>query len=371
MTARLVALLAALAVVASACAGGERLRLEAAFDDVIDLTVDSPVFASDVHIGSVRSIALTEDNRARVVMEVEADTGLPAEVEAILMQTSILGERGVELRPVSSGGRLASGVVQRTRVRSDLENLVVAGTDVLSFVAADRVSAVVHAGAVAFGGRGDVLGGLVDDIEVFVGEAEAGEDEIVRLLVNLDALLGTLGSEAETNAEAVEALARASRALAEEDERLLDALADLRELGDVGERILRENRRQLDDFFRQLRTIIAALTAIDGALNGLLVELPRHNLHVPNANLLEFVQIWQDSIMCGTDTEDRDNPAKSCDPPNPGRSNEEPDFFRSDECDEHGENCEHGHRTRNEPTDFGDEDDVEEEDDDSGGGGGG
>lgn len=375
MTRRVVALLAALAVFASGCAlGDDKLRLEASFDDVIDLTNDSPVFAGDVPIGSVKSIDLGDDNRARVVMEVEPDTGLPAEVEATLMQTSILGERGIQLRPLSPEGRLESGVIRQTRVRTDLEDLVVSGTEVLSFVAADRLSAMVHAGAVTFGDRGNVVGGLVEDLETFIGEAKAGEDEIVRLLENLDALLGTLGSEAETNAKAVEALARANQALAEEDERLLDALEDLGELGDVGERILRRNRRQLDDFFRQLRTILDALTAIDGALFGLLVELPRHNLHVPGANMLEFVQIWQDSVMCGTESEDRDNPAKSCDPPNPGRSNEEPEFFHADQCDEAGKGCPHGHREENEPNDFGDDDDAEkdnaEEDDGDGSRGG-
>jgi phospholipid/cholesterol/gamma-HCH transport system substrate-binding protein len=355
---RPIALVATLAVLAAGCGGPEPVVVQAEFDDVVDLVTQAPVYTADVRVGTVTDIELTDDNRARVTMEVRPDTGLPAEVEAVLLQTSLLGERAVELRPVGGGGRLASGEIERTEVMTDLEELVTTGNELLAFIAADRLNAAVHAGAVTFGGRGGLLGQVITDVETFAGRFDRDSDEILRLLDNFDQLLGTLSSEAETNAAAIEALARSNAALRQEDERLLDSLEDLRELAVVGERMLRHNRRQLDEFFAQLEVILKAVTGVEGALQGLLTWLPRHNLHVPNAQLLEFVQIWQDTIVCGSESEERDNPAKSCRPPNPGRSNTPPPGTRTAACDDEGD-CPRGHRIRNEPNDFGEDADED------------
>lgn len=357
---RLVVLLAVASLLVSACAGPDTLTLTATFDDVVDLTEQAPVLTADVPVGTVTDIALTDDNQAAVTLAVRSDTGLPANdhVRAVLVQTSLLGERAVELVPRGTPvGRLASGPITDTAVRTDLEDLTAAGNDLLAFVAADRLNAAVHAGAITVGGRGGTLGSVVDDLESVVGAYDAQKGEVTRLLDNLDGLLTTLGRESETNAAAVEALARSTTALREEDERLIDALTQLRELAGTGERILRTNRARLERFFAQLEVITNAVTGIDGALQGLLTWLPRHNLHVPNANEREFVQIWLDVITCGTEAEQRDNPAASCDPPNPGRVNDPPPGTQpSDACDKHGEGCPEGHRTRNHPNDFGGDD---------------
>ncbi|HEX2027169.1 MAG TPA: MCE family protein [Nitriliruptorales bacterium] len=352
---RLLALLAALTVAASGCARDDHLTLEAEFSDVIDLVERAPVFTADVRIGTVTGIELTDRNRARVTMEVRGHNGLPSDVEAVLKQTSLLGERMVELVPQGDSGRLSAGVIEDTDVQTDLEDVVRTGNDLLAFVAADRLNAAVHAGAVTFAGRGGTLGQAIADVETFVGDVEEDKGEVLRLLDGLDALLATLASEAETNAQALESLARSSAALTEEDDRLLDALGDLRELGGVGERILRDNREQLEHLVAQLRTILDAVTRVDGALQGLLTWLPRHNLHVPNANQLEFLQIWLDLVGCGTSSEDPDNPAKSCTPPNPGRTNQLPPGAAITSCDERADGCRYGeHGTHNEPNDFGD-----------------
>lgn len=341
----------------TACSvGDDPIVLEASFEDVIDLVEDAPVMTSNVEIGTVTGIELSDDQRALVTMEVEHGTGLPSEVRAVLRQTSLLGERYVELEPVGdAGGELASGTITETDIQTDLEQLVQTGSDLLAFVAADRLGQAVQAGAVTFAGRAGTLGSLISDVEVFVGTYDSRSDDVTRLLDGMDALLTTLAQESETNAEALEALARANEALQQEDDRLLDALSDLRDLGDVGGRILAENRRQFDDYFAQLREILDATTRIDGALSSLLDWLPRHNLHVPNANYLEFVQIWQDTIMCGSSAEQPDNPSASCNPPNPGESNDPPPEPPPDACDEDAEGCRGGHRTRNEPNDYGTE----------------
>lgn len=334
---RILALVLVGAIVLPACSSGD-IQLEAEFDDVFDLVEQAKVMTSDLPIGSVTGIELSDDNRAKVTMSVRSDTGLPSEVKAVVRQTSLLGERFIELVPLNETGSLSSGVIDETEIVSDLEDLVTTGNDLLAFVAADRLSQAVQAGAITFGGQEAELRSLLTDLETFVGTYDRDKGEVLRLLDNLDALLGTLASESEVHGEALEALARSTQALREEDDRLLDALSDLRRLGVVGERILADNREEFHRFFRQLRTILDALTAIEGGLEGVLTYLPRHNLHVPNGQLNEFVQLWTDLIICGTDDEREGDPTRDCTPPDPSRTRNT-NAAPADPCDVRHEDC--------------------------------
>ena len=314
-------LLVALAVL-PACASQNKIVLEATFDDVIDLVPRAHVRTADVPIGTISSIELTDDNRARVVMAVRDGTGLPAKVEAVLRQTSLLGERYVELRAIEPGGTLASGAIDQTRVITDFEDLVDTGNELLEFVVADRLSAAVQTSAVAFGGRGGTIGGFIADVETFVGTYDDNSDEVLRLIDALDELTATIAPDAQVHAETLDELARASAALTEEDDRLLDALTDLTRLSDVGTRLMGDHRTLIDASIRRLRVLLDAINGIDGALQGFLTWLPRHNIHVPNGVVLETAQVWNDFRLCNEN--DGDHPSSSCTPPNPNTTNEGP-----------------------------------------------
>lgn len=337
-----VAVVALLALVAGGCAGNDRIVLEATFEDVVDLVPRSMVRTMDVQIGTVDRIELTDDMQAKVTMRVRDDTGLPEDVMAVVRKTQVLGERYIDLVPLSDQGQLSSGTIEETRVVSDLEDLVATGSELLAFVAADQLSAAVHAGATTFGGRGGTLGGLLTDLETFIGRYSAREQDLLRLIDGLDEFLAVTAPEAETHGQALEALARSAAALEEEDERLLDALEDLNRLATVGERIMRDHRQQIDNFWRRFHIILDQVLRIDGALQNVLTWWPRHNLHVRAGVVDEHGQIWADFIFCDTESEDRDNPSATCVPPNPGEKNDPPPFFEGpDECDDRHENCDH------------------------------
>jgi phospholipid/cholesterol/gamma-HCH transport system substrate-binding protein len=336
---RLVAVVCALLLVLSGCVGNDELELDAVFDDVIDLVPRHQVRAGDVRIGTVTSIELTDDDRALVRMRVRRDTGLPAEVEAVLRQTAVLGERFVELRPISEGGELSAGRVAQTRVLSDIEHLVGTGGDLVAAVSADRLATAIEVGAVAFGGRGGALGNVLDHLQILIGTYDSRQDDVIRLIDAADTLVSGLAVEAEVNAEAIAELARAAAALEEEDERLLDAIDDLRRLAIVGDRILHTHRDEFDDALRRLRLTLEQVLRINQALENMLTWLPAHNLHVPNGILHEMSQVWNDFSVCGVHDEP-DNPSNSCTPPNPGQPNDPPPTYAGpDECDFRHENC--------------------------------
>jgi virulence factor Mce-like protein len=339
LTSPLPVLVAVLALVAGACAQNDgTLVLEAVFDDVNELVPRHQVMTSDVPIGQVTEVELTDDNRAFVRMEVQ-DVGLPEDVRAEVAKTQVLGEQYVNIVPLSEEGRLASGRIEETAIRGELEDLIGSGTDFLAYLAADQLSAAVHAGAITFADRGGTFGSLLNNLEVFVGTFSQREEDIIRLLDGFDELLAGVAPAADQAGEAVEALARSAAALEQEDERFLDALEDLRRLAVVGERIMREHRQEIDGNFTRIRELLAQLTRYEGALDGFLTWWPRHNLHVANELFNEHAQLHADIIICNTFTEERDNPTMSCDPPNPGQTGTERPDYEPDECDVRHENC--------------------------------
>lgn len=329
-----------LALLASACNGEDQIELEAVFEDVNELVPRHMVMTADVQVGTVTAIELTDDFKARVRMQVREDTGLPADVQAVVKKTQVLGEYYVDLIPVGDSGQLSSGVITDARVAGDLEDLVGAGQEFLAYLAADALSAAVHAGATTFGGRGETLGSFVSNLEVFVTRFGDRDADILRLIDGLDRLLVDITPEADTYAETLQALARSSEAFAQEDERLLDSLEDLQRLAVVSERIMREHRQEIDDFFRVFRKILDEVTRYDGAFANFLSYWPLHNLHVANGIVGEHAQLFADLVFCDTPGEDRDDPSRSCFPHNAGQSGRpHEDFGGLNPCDFRHEGC--------------------------------
>jgi phospholipid/cholesterol/gamma-HCH transport system substrate-binding protein len=340
---RLAARVLPLALIASllaACspAGRDAMTLTATYDDVMGLVTNAHVRAGDVPVGVITGIELTDDMRAEVTMSVRSDLGLPERTEAVLGRTALLGEMFIDLRPLEDGGELNDGdVLEDTRIVTEFEELVASGDNALSAVATDQLAAAIETGAVAFGGRGGLIGRFLDDINSFVGSYNDDAGDLLALIDSLDGLTAAMAPDAEVNAEGLVVLERASRVLEEEDDRLLDALADLDELSTIGSRILREHRQEIDDSLQTLRVVLEQLTRVDGALSQLLTWLPRHNLHVPNGVVLEqgsgrhMGQVWLDFVVCGVN-DDPDNPAESCDLQNPEPGEPIGKHPRSDEC---------------------------------------
>lgn len=317
----------------------DHLAATATFGDVRDLVTRASVRVADVPVGTVTGIELTDDHRARVTMSVAPDTGLPADVEAVLRTTSVLGERYVELRPVpGAAGRFPGGDLGDGEVVDDIEGLVESGSELLAVVSADRLAQAVAVGATALGGRGSALGTTVGDLGSTVAAYAEGREDLGRLIDATDRLFAELAPDARRSAAVLADLDRAARAFDRQDERLFDALESLDRLARVASAILVENGPSLDALLRRLHLIVAELTRIDGALQSLLTWLPRHNLHVANGHLDEQSQVWGDFTVCGLH-DDPDDPSRTCHPTTPGRSNQPPPGYGPDACDLHHEGC--------------------------------
>ena len=95
-----------------AAMGGKGYRVTVQFADVMDLVPQSAVKVDDVTVGKVERIAV-DGWTARVTLRVKDSVRLPANATAELQQTSLLGEKYVELG--AADRRCAAGAAGRRR----------------------------------------------------------------------------------------------------------------------------------------------------------------------------------------------------------------------------------------------------------------
>ena len=318
---RLAALLLALALLATGCGvfGGDPTVVLATFPDVADLTENAAVRYADVPIGTVSDIALDEDLQAMVTMEVSEDIELPARLRAELRKTSVLGERFIALIPIDgANGSFVSGhEVEVSEVVPELEEVIQTSTDLLVAVSTDTLAGAIRSGANGLDGRGATLGQIVDDLNAVTTTYNANSADLTRLLEGLDAFLDTVGPQAALHGRALEETQAFVQVLAEEDDRLIDTLTNLRDLATTGTDIIVTHRQRIDDFAARLEAITAELTRDStlGALDTLWVNLAQHNFATIRGVNNENAQGLLDFIVCGLNDVPGD-PVRACvDPP--------------------------------------------------------
>lgn len=291
----------ALAVLAGGCSlpgrVGGPVELTAVFDDVGDLVAHHGVQVADVRVGSISRVELTEDFRALVTFDIKDDLGLPADTVAVLRQTSLLGEKFVELRPrrpddpcdappadglLEDGDRIAC-----TSQAPELESVTEQAVEILSVVAANRaedLQVLIETGAVGFGGRTEELRSLVDDLVTVSATLADQTATIVSIIDGIDSASATLaGGAGELDALLVN-LDEATRMLAEDREQAVRTLASLTRLArDQNQLIFEPYLEQTTRQIEQLDAIVAEVHAGRGEVGALLDWLDTFIERIPLA----------------------------------------------------------------------------------------
>jgi phospholipid/cholesterol/gamma-HCH transport system substrate-binding protein len=205
-----------------AALGDHPYRVTVQFADVLDLVPQAAVKVNDVAVGRVESIRLggRDGWTAETVLQVNGDVVLPADAVANLRQSSLLGEKFVELAApkIPAGERLADGAVitlDRTNRHTEVEEVFGA------------LSLLLNGGGI----------GQLQTINQELSKVLTGnESEIKAFLSNVDTLVGSLDAHKGEITSALDGLNRLATTLAERDTQITGALNDLtpglRELAD-------------------------------------------------------------------------------------------------------------------------------------------
>lgn len=100
-------------------------KVLATFDEIGGLTPRAPVVISGVKVGQVKSIALDDDLRAEVVLDVRPGLELSIDTTASIRTSGLLGNQFIALEPGGESEILADGEsVDFTESAINLEKLI-------------------------------------------------------------------------------------------------------------------------------------------------------------------------------------------------------------------------------------------------------
>jgi phospholipid/cholesterol/gamma-HCH transport system substrate-binding protein len=279
----------------SGCGGGG-IKVSAVFDDVGDLQPRHSVQVADVRVGRISSIKLTDDDRARVTMRVDPDYKIPANSQALLRTTSLLGEKFIELRPLgdpATGPYLRSGsVIKRTGEAPELEFVAQQLVEVLGAVNANDIATLVETGAQAFNGRGADLRELISDLATISSTLADRSTAITQVIDNLDGTAATLAQGSPDLDKLLGNLATTSQILADNRQRVVNALEQLTRLAAVQNEVLGRYRTDIDRQIKQADTIVAEVAAQTAELGNTVDWLRAFAVNVPRAIPGDFTQVF-------------------------------------------------------------------------------
>ncbi|CCG05135.1 MCE family protein [Blastococcus saxobsidens] len=248
--------------------GDDPYTVEIEFLDVLDLVPQSGVRVADVPVGQVDSIELNEEDWTAVVtVEVNGDVELPANAVAAIQQSSLLGEKYVELAPPGNqepAGSLREAPripLDRTNRNVEVEELLGALSLVLNGGGLTQLQTIHRELGNALEGRETEIKDTLDHLDTFIGGLDAQKAEINRALDRADELSATLAERTATIENALDTIGPGLDVINEQRDLLVSMLEGLARLGDVGTRIINRSAADTVEDLKLLQPILSQLAA--------------------------------------------------------------------------------------------------------------
>ncbi|MFT7834840.1 MCE family protein [Saccharothrix sp. BKS2] len=266
--------------------GDRPYRVTVEFDDVLDLVPHAAVKVDDVAVGRVEDIELSGDGSTALVrVAVRGDVLLPSDAVARLRQSSLLGEKYVELAPpddvpvdVLSGdvlsadvpaGRVPAGAaplvdgavvpVSRTNRNPEVEEVFGALSMLLNGGGIGQLRDISRELGTALSGNETAARSLLSAVESFTGSLDEHRGEITRALDAVDRLAATLSARRGELGEVLDGLEPGLAVLHEQRGQLVGLLGALDDLAGVAVDVVDRSR---DDLLADLRALEPTLRTL-------------------------------------------------------------------------------------------------------------
>jgi phospholipid/cholesterol/gamma-HCH transport system substrate-binding protein len=264
--------------------GGSTYTVKACFSDVTALQRQASVRVGDVPVGDISDIDITRVGqpdcpgtppdpshpalRAVVTMRVKKSVSLPANSSAYLQQTSLLGEKYVQLGAppgTTPIGTLAPNAViseDLTHGFPDLELVFGALSALLNGGGVEQLQTITRELSLTLTGRETNTRDLLHQLDTFVGGLDSNKSEIVRALDNLDRFAQILADQKTTIAQALDDIAPGLKILADQEPDLAKMLSALSDLGVTATRVIKETK---DNTVADLAALVPVLQKLSQA----------------------------------------------------------------------------------------------------------
>jgi phospholipid/cholesterol/gamma-HCH transport system substrate-binding protein len=309
---RLPLLLAASALVASTgCDGifgvnlpggaakGKTYKVTVLFDDVLDLVPQSAVKVDDVSVGDVDRITLDHATfKAKVVVRIKQSVHLPANAVARVRQTSLLGEKFVELAApadATPAGELHDGdtiASERSSRTPEVEEVFTAMSALLNGGGIGNLQTISAELSAALAGREATVRSALRNVTELVTAFDQRKGDIVRAIDALDHLTRTLAAQRQTIGEALDTFTPALTVLADQRAELTRLLTHLATLGKVGARVVNASRADTVASLKLLAPILDKVVQARGDLSKALDQVLLLTKLVPRAIPGDYLQLY-------------------------------------------------------------------------------
>jgi phospholipid/cholesterol/gamma-HCH transport system substrate-binding protein len=246
---------------------GPKYKVTVEFADALDLVPRSSVKVNAASVGTVSSVSL-EGHHAVVVCLIQRKVHLPANAIARVEQTSLLGEKFVELEPPTTErpqGELQDGAViplSRTDTSATVEDVLSSLAMLLNDGGLAQVHTIAQELNRAFSGREGALRDTLVKLESFVANLDKQKQQIIHAMEGLNKLAATMRAQESSLTAAVDKMPAALDTLADTKDQLVHMLESVQHLGDVVIRIedkaggdIVANLRGLEPTLRQLASV--------------------------------------------------------------------------------------------------------------------
>jgi phospholipid/cholesterol/gamma-HCH transport system substrate-binding protein len=251
--------------------GSHTYTVNVQFADVLDLVPYSAVKVNGATMGHIKSITL-QGNHALVVCQIEDAARLPRNTVARVEETSLLGEKYVELEPptgVAPQGRLVNGDtigLADSDTDASVEEVLGALSALLSGGGIAQVSTIAHELNTALSGRTEVARDLLAQIRTFAAGLNAQKADIVRAIQGVDTLARTVKGQENELVGAIERVPPALHILADDSKGLTTMLVSVKHLGGVAVRVENASQQDLIANLRDLRPTLAKLADVGNVI---------------------------------------------------------------------------------------------------------
>lgn len=243
--------------------GDDPIELKVQFRNVLDLVPQSAVKINEVTVGRVDKIALADDSwNAEVTMLVNRGVNLPANALANIKQSSLLGEKYVELVHPPTGtakGELTDAAViplSRTNRNVEIEEVLGAMSMLLNGGGIEQLNTITKELNNANSGNEQELKALLRNARDLAGTLDGQMGNIDRALNGLNRLSKTLNSQKHIVEGALDDLSPGMKVLINQRKDLTRMLTSLKKLSAVATDTIGKSKQDLVANLNSLRPIL-------------------------------------------------------------------------------------------------------------------
>ena len=163
------------------------VRVTAVFNNASGVVKDSAVMIAGVDVGSVEKLGIDHD-KALFTLYLKKDAHVKKDVKAAIRAKSLLGEKYVELIPVSKDAPLLQDgdVISNTTTPIEIDQLITKMAPLLAKVDSDKLGKLINTIASSVNGREKEFGAIISGAARVMSSVD--NTQVAKIINNLDKL---------------------------------------------------------------------------------------------------------------------------------------------------------------------------------------